>query len=436
VLAQNKLIQDYTCFPLWNRAIGGLPGTFFISLTQRRLSDKLTIQLALLKYLAINNKKSFTDLLKISPCYKVGLPRYRLLILDPGALNIRASMGIEPIVHQEVQECVQEIATNPRVTRLWTSDTTIPEDELISTLVSMRPYHARLATKIFRCSDAGILRIFCGLFEKTRSTVSLTFTKRKEEGKTSLISEARRIEHQWILDISKLWKDGNLNTFPRSALSWGDCTTLLAEQMREHTWGFKVHGETIPYPIEQTAVYPWDKLDTQLKERAALISSSESYQILGEKIWVELGPYLPYYRSSTQEKVRKTVTSQIEVSTQARATRRLGTIQSWAKYIQSNSLLLLIDQLLNEKGVTEVPSAPQVRGGNIYHRFHTACDKMSCLINGLSSINSHFSLGTTHMSKFSSGGEDYTIFCQSVFLYACWCLYTVYGHRDQERQKT
>jgi hypothetical protein len=78
-----------------------------------------------------------------------GLPRYRLLILDPGALNIRASMGIEPIIRQEVQECVQEIATNPRVTKLWTSTSSIPEEELITTLVSMRPYHARLPTEIF-----------------------------------------------------------------------------------------------------------------------------------------------------------------------------------------------------------------------------------------------------------------------------------------------
>jgi hypothetical protein len=47
--------------------------------------------------------------------------------------------------------------------------------------------------------------------------------------------------------------------------------------------------------------------------------------------------------------VRKTVTSQIDVSTYAKATR-LGTIQSWAKYIQSDSLLLLINNLLVEKG--------------------------------------------------------------------------------------
>jgi hypothetical protein len=45
-----------------------------------------------------------------------------------------------------------------------------------------------------------------------------------------------------------------------------------------------------------------------------------------------MGPYFPYYGSSTQE-VRKTVTSQIDVSTYAKATR-LGTIQSWAKYIE------------------------------------------------------------------------------------------------------
>jgi hypothetical protein len=61
-----------------------------------------------------------------------------------------------------------------------------------------------------------------------------------------------------------------------------------------------------------------------------------------------MGPYLPYYDSSTQE-VRKTVTSQIGVSTYAKATR-LG-IESWAKYIQSDSLLLLINNLLVEKGV-------------------------------------------------------------------------------------
>jgi hypothetical protein len=71
VLGADKPIQDYTCLPFWNRAIAGLPGTFLISLTQLGLSDKLTIQLALLKYLERTNKKLYTDLLKISPCYEV-----------------------------------------------------------------------------------------------------------------------------------------------------------------------------------------------------------------------------------------------------------------------------------------------------------------------------------------------------------------------------
>jgi hypothetical protein len=61
---------------------------------------------------------------------------------------------------------------------------------------------------------------------------------------------------------------------------------------------------------------------------------------------------------------------------------------------------------------------------------------MSCLINGLSSINSHFALGTSHLTAFSAGGEDYTIFYQSLFLYACWYMYTVYGHAALTREIT
>jgi hypothetical protein len=436
LFGSDKTVRNYASTPMWNRAIGGLPGTFLICLTQRGLTDRLTIQLALLKYLAFHEKELFSDLLKVSPCYTMGVPRYRILIMDPGALNLRGSMGVEPILRQEVQDCVRNVATNPKVTRLWSSEASIPEEELIYTLITMRPYHAQLATELFRCSDAGILRILCSLFEKTRSTVSLTIQKRKEQRRGSLISEARAKELEWITDIRKLWKMGKVNTYLNSVLSWGNCTTQLAEQMRENTWGFKVHGSTIPCPVEQTFIVSWDSLLDEKKKQAVLVSTSEEYRHLGNFSWLILGPYLTYYGNSTREQVRKSVTTQVEITTSEKATRRLETIHSWAQFVQSASLVQLIDLLLKEKGVSSVPSSPQIRGGNIFHRFHTARGKMSCLINNLSTINSHFSLGTSHMSKFSSGGEDHTIFYQSLFLYSCWYLHTVYGHASQVRCKT
>jgi hypothetical protein len=334
---------------MWNRAIGGLRGTFFLSLTQRGLGDRLTIQLPLLKYLGRKHKILYQDLIKISPCHHFGIPHYRLLIMDPGALNIRGSMGIEPIIKQQVQECAREVTTNPRVTRLWDSEASIQEDSLITTLVSMRPYHARLATEIFRCSDAGTLRILCGLYEKTRSTINLTLQRRREEGSGSLVIEARLKERAWKRDIQLLWRSANLNTFFHQVMSWGNCTTQLAEQMRKVTWGFTVHGATIPCPIEQVALSPWDDLSPEFKKRSIILSTSHQYRSTGSKSWRVLGPYMTYFGSSTQEKGRKTVVTQAEVTSTDRATRRLGTILSWANYIKNASLITLVNSYVARK---------------------------------------------------------------------------------------
>jgi hypothetical protein len=55
----------------------------------------------------------------------MGIPHYGLLITDPGALTIRGSLGVEPIIEHQVQECEREVATNPRVTRMWESEASI-----------------------------------------------------------------------------------------------------------------------------------------------------------------------------------------------------------------------------------------------------------------------------------------------------------------------
>jgi hypothetical protein len=85
------------------------------------------------------------------------------------------------------------------------------------------------------------------------------------EGQGSLVNEARRKELAWKQDIQTLWRSANVDTFLHNVMSWGTCTTQLAEQMRETTWGFKVHAATIPCPVEQVALSPWHSTTAELK---------------------------------------------------------------------------------------------------------------------------------------------------------------------------
>ncbi|APG78861.1 RNA-dependent RNA polymerase [Hubei orthoptera virus 5] len=432
LLSPHAQLQDYAALPMWNRVIGGLPGSSFLVMTQRGVGDRLTYQLGLLQFLRRTSPQLFTSILRLSPCSVLPSPAYKLLVMDPSALNIEASLNVEPEVRRHVRDAIDNLTSNPQVRSILDTTDEARANLLVNILVTLRPYHGRISAELFRCSNAGILIMLCGLFEKTRTLLSITSQHSATcAGKGGLLKLVRDIESAWLKKIQSLWTRDIKGGLLISTLNAFPCSYLAARHMRRQSWGFEIEGVTSPCPIEQVLIHPWTDVIGHSEERSFIIQTSHTFRLLGLDSWQEAGPFSAYYGSSTQEKLRRPANSPLEVTTQVKSARRLGTIISWADYVGSPSLREVALWLLGEKKIDITGFVPEVRGGNIYHRFHTASDRMSSLVNCISSLNSHMVIGTSQMAEFASGGGDFTIFFQSLFLYGLSFTWQVYGRMKQ-----
>lgn len=339
-------VKECVSLMFWFNNLGGLPLSSYPNHCLRGIDDRLTMSISLIKHL----REYYPDLY-IQLGFKLDLvprqpPDFSYLVQDIFSLNISGNQGSEAFIKDHVLTAVDEYTTNPEV-RMIIDSNHVPSHELISSIVSMRPYIANVAHELYACSNEGLMEALRGKFNNITSLVKLAKAQNLES--KTFTEMALDKDRNMVLNIRKRWNKSLLDHILENLLNMSNCSTQLAFKLREDSWGFPIIGVTHPVPWEQAKIYPYDDISPEDISKAIQVETSFALRMLGDQHKFMKGPYLPYLGSVTKQKERKPQFSLLEETSISKALNMLGRLLSWGERMRSESLVTLVNILIEEK---------------------------------------------------------------------------------------
>ncbi|QMP82151.1 RNA-dependent RNA polymerase [Odonatan anphe-related virus OKIAV59] len=425
VLTLKHGVRKHCAILFWTSILGGIQISSYSHHMIRGLDDRLTDAISMILGLREVDYDLYLEILKIidlTPRTTVNLDS---LFDDIFSLNIKRLPTTENYIRDRVRDTIKNYATNPEVLE-FLSPISISKEQLTEILSTLHPRFLPLIHEIRRCSNSGLAE---GLFNRFVSVKSITSLSNDDDftdtGKDFQTRCRETDERAYAMVRNHLKKERYCN-YTERALSSGDCSTLIAQELRNESYQFEVLGVTRPVPWEQVTIYDWDQLDVDEQNRSLWIEVSRAFLKKPRQYKVMNGPYSEYLGSNTPKKVKKGRLEVVDQTSTSKALLNLLVMLSWARKLNSRSLENLLLHLVYEKNIKikdqEVEEmnldwCPINVGGNIYHRFRCAVEKRGAKNNCLPSFATHCGITTSHMGPISKGGDDFNIYFQIIFLY-------------------
>ncbi|KMQ87458.1 RNA-dependent RNA polymerase, partial [Lasius niger] len=292
ILLPNQNKVEWVKYLFHPSDFGGTTLSTYYSHFVRGNDDKLPVWLGIFQTAKRNYAELFRRIISINQLSpNTGEPNLRKLVEDIFSLNIYNLSSIENMFKSlALKHITSENVTNKEVRKLFESDTAYTIDNLLKKVATMNPMIPSIAHEILRNSNAGIL-----LALRTRFTNIQTINK--------------IVQAQFHQDFLNLMKRNN----------------------------------------EKIVKILKDFCSNVELENSITIQLSYDYTNLKVGKYLKDGPYIAYLGSATREKVKKPTLEMSTKTSYIKALQQLVLLKTWLKRLGSENLVILLDELIDEK---------------------------------------------------------------------------------------
>ncbi|APG78642.1 RNA-dependent RNA polymerase [Beihai rhabdo-like virus 4] len=410
-------VNETVAFLLGNRSVGMLPTVTFESFMVRGVQDPLSSCISVIKYCY----RHFPAIAKVFS-FILDLRQYRpdpkLLIKDPLALAIKIPQSAESAVRNLLRESLPAAVKNEVLRPLFDVSAKDAESDLIADLWSMNPKNIKVMHNLYKSSSIALREKYIGRFAVSRSirdilrhVVDLNNTEFREmiemydegvitfyQGKIQRMRANKKIRLQSLKDVF-LGCDSS-------------CSRVIAQHLRDETWGSEIVGVTMPAPHEQVLIHRWMSNTRFGRAFNITVTPGATHK--------RRGPHNPYIGSKTQKKTAKSSLEVIEVNSTVRAMQDLLQLGLWTVTPGEENLSDLVMNLYREK--SDIPVSvfedvvKVVVGGSVSHRLTCDAIKVGTFHNGLINFNTFCYINTDVMTHYAKSTDDYTLCMQTAML--------------------
>jgi len=243
-----KLPDDALCaLLLVPNLLGGFPIIYLHNMRVRAESDLLSPFISLYQY----TKMHYPGIYKYLDNFLIqqySNPRnLERIFRDPYSLNIRTPQLPVAKLRSTIKPVLERRVRNQDIKALFKACNSPLNKSIIKAMESARPFNARIMASLYSTTPNGVLSELLKKFESGRSILDLLLmrsNRRNADGKFKLVLKTEEKLQLWRAE--KLM--GEQPAGSRRIISIGvtDCPTQVAQRMRDKTWGFEVHGVSMP----------------------------------------------------------------------------------------------------------------------------------------------------------------------------------------------
>ncbi|AJR28531.1 polymerase [Joinjakaka virus] len=377
----SKLIKDSNILVDWrfralliflDPSLGGIGGTSLTRFLIRMFPDPVCESLSFWK--TVYNNTTNIELKELIP--KIGLPALEdfqpehldKLIESPESLNLKRGVSITNLMKTEIKKSIiaNSSLINNKIIRDAVEYLADEEGSLFAWARNVTPLFPRFLSEFMECTYYGITKSVIGLFQNSK-TIRNQFKKKYPVRLDEVVLKSE------IIGLASLIKIVKSKERP---YMW-ECSSKLADTLREISWGTKVLGTTIPHPIEllgppQNLNNYCDscrKNDSQMDDHLTVMIPKGLLRCSYQR-----GPYTPYLGSSTSETT--SLMQPWEKETKLPLLKRAAKIRnaiSWFIDPNSNLAKSIMANLEALTGIDWSGSTPGFkRTGSAIHRFTTS----------------------------------------------------------------
>lgn len=424
-------------FLLLPRECGGLPVIPHLNMHFRGHPDQLTSSLLWLKKLSRNLPvaKRILDLI-VSGQLNNPEVDFLQLIQDPYSVNFSRPIQSSNQVKHALLAVMKENSNNRAINQMMDACNEDTLSAFAEYLSNTDPLCPRVLNEILRLSPEGSMQGFLSIFKDMRTMKqmldpesSIELVNRLRDSDLSLLKHIIRISKKLRSDESHRVIAAALNVIPsdwiREKIA---CTTELAKEIREVTWGKPVEGVSIPHPCEQSAMF-LSHGDTCSYE---MCTGSEMilYVVLDERrrpnepLVFDSGPLRPYLGSGTSEKRSGPVLNFPRTEKALRASQQLLRVLNWTvdRDDPDNTLVPFLEKLVSSRcDASEtflILTSGVNYGGSVQHRFSDVTSKHESRPGIRVNIHSRVMISSDQLGKYARGKDNYPIVFQSLYLEA------------------
>lgn len=429
------------------RECGGLPIIPYFNFHFRGHPDQMSTNLLWLKKLSPNipQARRILDLI-VSGYFNSPTVDYLQLIQDPYSINFKRPIQSSNRVKHALLNVMRERTKNKAVIQMMEACNEETLSEFADYLSETDPLCPRVLNEILRLSPEGSMQSFLSIFKDMRTMKQLL----DPQSSTELVNRLRDSDIELlrhIITISKRIQSNlcyryikeSLNVNPKDWIAVKTaCTSELAKELRDVTWGKQVEGVSIPHPVEQSSMF------LSLGDRCSYPQCTGSemivYVVLDERkrptepIIFDSGPIKPYLGSGTSEKRSGPVINYPKTEKALRAAQQLLRVLNWTidREDKSNTLIKFLRDLIESRcDASEtflILTSGVNYGGSIQHRFSDVTSKHESRPSIRVNTHSRVMISSDQLGKYARGKDNYPLVFQSLYLEALHLINMILLH--------
>nr|WPV74308.1 MAG: RNA-dependent RNA polymerase [Drosophila Inveresk nyamivirus] len=433
------------------RVAGGLPITQYHEYVVRGVQDPLTHYYSFMKYLwnRVPEQKTAIQALRLRIDSNFN---YLLLIKDPLSLPIKSPLQPENVLKNTVKDYLITSVTNENIKQMMALSNPETEQEMVNTLLSIRPLNTRICNQIFSFSNLALIEKIIGRFSSTQSISNLAVRKQP------LIRDVFDIEYMSLYDLLddyvNITGSGTLDTISRMILTdkkcetWyldkifkdrritfdnylsvmsdeylnhnnclSDCSFIMAETMRKVSWKLPIEYVTQPCFFDQGFIVQFKDVNKDQLRKSVYIRV-----LAGTGRLDTAGSVHPYLGNETKEKEKQPLLQTIQVHDMMRTIKSIISKFDWFSDPNDVNIQELKQILLEEKTHVNVNTLQQISGtiygGRPEHRLRNPMARPGASHCGLINFPTHVQFSSNSAVEYSQSADDYTIMFQMIYLTA------------------
>lgn len=270
---------------------------------------------------------------------------YSYLILDPQSVNWMTPKTSSNVIKQSLVDNLKIFTNNRELKKLFSIYTDKTQSNMIEYLMTITPVFPRALNEIFRLSPEGAKMSFLATFSDMR-TLKGMMPVNQAINLLDELESSELTEIKFILTIYLSIKRNNhisdqLFREPKDISKHVkirfNCTTQLAQWLRNTTWKKNITGVTIPHPSEQFCLFPIKSennfmIDVPHPCKSETIIYSlvkKSRQSIECETITQRGDLMPYFGSSTSEKRTNAAIPYPKTDRSLKAAQKLNRLRDW-----------------------------------------------------------------------------------------------------------
>lgn len=246
-------------------SVGGLPIMSPLELVHRGHPDPVTSELVWLKHLGDRGCVT-AKVIMIWITKRQGIhnkKNYKMLNQDTLALNWSRPQQAVNIIKETLESTLSEKAPNKDIKLLLRTYDKNGYDKMVDYLMTIKPCVPRVSNEILRNSPEGTKFNFLSTFIDMRTmkgvlmyeeTCSLLESLKQSDLDQIIFMVMRFKTIQGCTFLSSFKQSYNSPELTKEVNNDWICTSRLADNLGELSWGIEINGSTTPHPIEQVSL--------------------------------------------------------------------------------------------------------------------------------------------------------------------------------------